>query len=113
MVEGMGIIKKDDAEEEMTDAVGGAGVRADEAVGTGTTAHPMEAEDQEPEAQEGSVIAEQGSPRPNDISEDEISGDDDIMNQAEGEDKETSLAGASKKDQVLSDAVLPGASLIR
>ena len=113
MVEGVGTNKINDAEEEMTDAVGGAGVRADEAGGTETITHPIEAEDLETEAQEGSVIAEQGSPRPHDISEDELSGDDDIVNQAEGEEKETSLAGASKKDQVLSDAVLPGASLKR
>ena len=113
MVEGMGTSKKDDAKEEVMDAVGEAGVREDEAGGTGTAKHPMEAEDIETEAQEGSVIAEQGSPRPNDISEDELSGDDDIVNQAEGEEKETALAGASKRDQVLSDAVLLGASLKR
>ena len=37
----------------------------------------------------------------------------EMVNQAEGEEKETALAGASKKDQILSDAVLPGASLKR
>ena len=100
-----------EAEEELTDAVEGAGVnRADEADGAGTVTHPMEVETLETAAQEGSVVAEQGSPRPYDLSEDEVSADGDLMNQAQGEEKETPLAGTSQKGQGLSDAVLPGAS---